>query len=337
MVKNENPKITVFMAAYNSSAYISEAISSVLLQTFKDFELLIVNDGSSDNTVNIIQSFEDERIRLIHNPENRGLVFTRNRALKEAKGDYIAILDSDDVALPERLDLQHEYMTDNLQTALCSGHADIIDERGEYTGEKFIVPTGDHVEMYMLFGNPFINSSSIFKTAVFRELNGYRNYAPAEDLDFFLRVAEKYPVTNIDHVLVKYRKHKNSTSLNSQFRIRKTESKILKDIHKRLNIDTDEAFAEIHYHLFSRNYQANTFQEFLSVLKTFKEANRNFNRYAKEPFERLLFKKWHEIISEKKAGKKTLPLLLKKELSGISHLSFKQFRRAFKQSFCAVF
>lgn len=325
------------MAAYNSSAYISEAISSVLSQTFKDFELLIVNDGSSDNTVNIIHSFEDERIRLIHNPENRGLVFTRNRALEEAKGDYLAVLDSDDVAPPDRLHLQYEYMINHPETALCSGHADIIDDRGKLTGEKFIVPTGDHVEMYMLFGNPFINSSSIFKTSVFRELNGYTNYALAEDFDFFLRVAENYIVTNIDHVLVKYRKHGDNTSLSTLHNIREIETKILKDIHQRLNMGTDEAFTKIHYHLFSRNYQANTFPQFLYVLNTLKQANRSSRRYALLPFETLLFNKWYEIIMVKNAGLIALPLLFKGEIFNISYLTFKQFRRAFKQSFRGLF
>jgi glycosyltransferase involved in cell wall biosynthesis len=333
----KSPKITVLMAAFNSSAYISEAISSILSQTFQDFELLIINDGSGDNTVNIINSFKDERIRLLHNSQNKGLVYTRNRALEEARGDYIAVLDSDDVALPDRLHLQYEFMTDNLPTALCSGHAEIIDEKGALTGEKFIVPTGKHVEMHMLFGNPFIHSSAIFNTAAFRELNGYRNYAPAEDFDLFLRIAEKYPVTNIDHVLVKYRKHGDNTSISKLYAIRETETKILRDIYKRLQMDQDETFTEIHYNVFTRNYQANTLNEFLGVFHAFKQANRRSKRYPKDPFEAYLFNKWYDLITLKKAGREALPLLFKKEVFDFSYLSFKQFRRAFKQSLRAFF
>lgn len=330
-----SPKITVFMAAYNSSAFISESISSVLSQSYGNFELLIVNDGSNDKTVDIVNSFQDERIRLIHNSRNRGLVYTRNRVLEEARGEYIAVLDSDDIAVPERIQLQYEFMSHRPDVALCSGHAEVIDESGAFTGEKFIVPTGDHVEMHMLFGNPFVNSAAIFKTSVFRELKGYGQYPVSEDFDFFLRLAEKYPVTNLDHVLVKYRKHKQSTSSSTRNLIRKTETEILKDIHQRLGIETNDAFAEVHYHLFSRNYQAKSFAEFLSVLTALKQANRRSHRYPREPFERLLFNKWQEIIAEKKAGKKTLPLLLTSELSGMTYLSFKQLRKAFKKSFWA--
>src|SRR5690606_40270561 len=87
--------------------FIKEAISSVLLQSFEDFELLVVNDGSTDQTVAAVQSFEDPRIRLIHNESNEGLVFTRNRALEEARGEFVAVLDSDDIAVPERRSEEH--------------------------------------------------------------------------------------------------------------------------------------------------------------------------------------------------------------------------------------
>src|SRR5690554_1467307 len=132
MVENmNNPKITVFMAAYNAEAFIAEAISSILNQSFEDFELLVVNDGSIDKTVDVVHSFADPRIRLIHNEKNNGLVYTRNSALDEARGEYIAVLDSDDIAVPERLQLQYDYMIQYPKIALCGGHAALIDAQGQ--------------------------------------------------------------------------------------------------------------------------------------------------------------------------------------------------------------
>jgi glycosyltransferase involved in cell wall biosynthesis len=113
------PKITVFMAAYNSENYISDSIKSILDQSFSDFELLIINDGSTDLTVDIIEKFNDPRIRLVHNDKNRGLTYTRNVALTEALGEYIAILDSDDIAVKNRLELQYNFFQQHPEYALC--------------------------------------------------------------------------------------------------------------------------------------------------------------------------------------------------------------------------
>jgi hypothetical protein len=186
--------------------------------------------------------------------------------------------------------------------------------------------------MYVLFGNPFINSAAIFKSKVFRELDGYRNYAPAEDFDFFLRVAEHYPVSNIDHILVKYRKHEGSTSLSKIFKIKDIQKKILKDMHQRLHIQLDEGLTATHLNLFSRNYSASTFSEFLSILHALKEANRKSQKYPIIPFEALLFDKWFEIITLKNAGIYAFPLLFKKEVFKNSYLTLKHLRRSFKQT-----
>ena len=102
------PIVTVFMAAYNAAQFIEKSIQSILNQTFNDFELLIVDDGSTDNTLEIIRSFTDDRITIIENKINRGLIYTRNLAIQYARGTYLAIQDSDDISLPNRLERQFE-------------------------------------------------------------------------------------------------------------------------------------------------------------------------------------------------------------------------------------
>ena len=322
------------MAAYNAEKYIKQAIPSILNQSFEDFELLIVNDGSTDQTVAAVQSFDDPRIRLIHNESNQGLVFTRNRALKEARGEFIAILDSDDIAVPERLQVQYDFMLRHTEVALCSGHAALIDEKGIATGQQFIVPTDD-VNMEVFFGNPFINPAAMFRTAVLRELGGYRDFAPAEDYDFFLRVSEKYRVGNLDQLLVYYRVHGQNTSAIKPAKIRKIETDILKDMYIRRGMPLDDRLLDLQYLLYAKNYEAMNITEVILVMNTLRQANSESGRFPIKEFDALLFKKWYEILMIKKPGRAALALLFNQEWSDISFLTFKQFRRAFKQSFWA--
>lgn len=323
------------MAAYNAADYISEAISSILQQTMEDYELLIVNDGSTDQTVEVVQSFVDPRIRLIHNDKNMGLVFTRNRALEEARGEFIAVLDSDDIAVPERLGLQYEFMRQNPAVGLSSGHAALIDESGQTTGDQFVVPTGNNINKEVFFGNPFINPAAIFKTEILKELKGYRDFAPAEDFDFFLRVSEKYPVGNIDHLLVQYRVHGRNTSAIQPGLTREIETQILKEMYKRWGMPVEEQLLALHHFLYSKNYSALSFPEIGWVLNTLKRANQTKGRFPPKELEAFLFEKWYAMIMIKRPGKAALPLLFKKGLFDFSFLTFRQLRRAFKQSFWA--
>ncbi len=113
------PLVTVSMVVFNGELHIREAIESILNQSFTDLELLIINDGSTDATLDIINQFKDPRIRLLSNDGNKGVAFTRNRSLQEARGVYFAILDSDDIAKPNRLEIQVNFMNAHPETAIC--------------------------------------------------------------------------------------------------------------------------------------------------------------------------------------------------------------------------
>lgn len=332
----DKPKITVFMAAYNASAYIEDSIASILNQTFGDFELLIVNDGSTDHSVEIIESFTDKRIRLIHNGENRGLVFTRNQLLKEARGTYIAILDSDDISFPDRLQFQYDFMTGHPQIALCGGHALLIDEHGVGLDDKFIVPFHEQLNMVLLFQNPFINSATIFKSAVLKELNGYREYAPAEDFELFFRISEKYQIANIDKVLIKYRIHHSNTSSVQAEKLHESELKIITDMQRSLGMPYDEHLLLIHFSIFSRQFQQHSFSAYLSLFKAMKAANRSSNRFPEDSFDAFLFNKWYELIRHRERNKNALFLLFNRTMFKWSYVTPKQIRKVFKQSLSAL-
>lgn len=129
------PAISILLPAYNCSRYIGQTIDSLLNQTFTNFELLIINDGSSDNTEQVIQSYSDPRINYLKNDSNKGLVYTLNRGIQEAKGNYIARMDADDIALPTRLQLQKQWLDEHPNTAAVSCTITFIDDKGNQQGD----------------------------------------------------------------------------------------------------------------------------------------------------------------------------------------------------------
>jgi len=322
------------MAAYNAANYINESIQSILDQTFEDFELLIVNDGSTDETVDIINNFKDSRIRLLHNDKNRGLTYTRNIVVNEARAEYIAILDSDDVAIHNRLELQYNFFQEHPDFALCGGHGTVIDEAGNPVADnRFTVPVGsDKIKMTLLFYNTFINSTVMYKAAVLKELNGYNDYAPAEDYELFIRISDKYPVANLDSILVKYRLHSSNTSLVQSETGRAKVHSIKEKQLTNLQITADKKLTDTFFSLLEWDYSASDFTDYLSLFTKLKAANKSLNKYPEIPFEIMLFNRWFEIICVKKAKMNALSLLLNKNIFKWSYVNFRQFRKAFKLS-----
>ena len=322
------------MAAYNAAKYITEAIQSVLDQTFEDFELLIVNDGSTDETVEMINKFQDPRIRLIHNDRNRGLVYTRNVLLHEARGEYVAILDSDDVATPNRLALQYEHFQKHPELALCGGHGRVINHAGDpIETPRLTVPLGsENIKITLLFVNTFVNSTVMYKTHVFQELKGYRDFAPAEDYELFTRIADKYVVDNIDSILVKYRDHDYNTSVVQASIGSLKVHEIKKNQLRQLHIEADQKLIEVFYSVLISNFERFDFSDYLSLFSKLKSANQKLKAYPEEAFERKLFEYWYFILMIKKAKGNALSLLFNRKLFKIKFLTAKQFRKSFKLS-----
>ncbi len=322
------------MAAYNAAKYITEAIQSVLDQTFEDFELLIVNDGSTDETVEMISKFHDPRIRLLHNDRNRGLVYTRNVLLKEARGEYIAILDSDDIAISNRLALQYEHFQKNPELALCGGHGKVINHLGEpIETPRLTVPLGsENIKITLLFWNTFVNSTVMYKKEVLLELGGYREFAPAEDYELFTRIADKYVVDNIDAVLVRYRDHDHNTSVVHASTGSIKVHEIKKNQLNRLHIEANQRLIEVHYSLLVSNFQQFNFSDYLSLFSKIKSANRKLKIYPEDTFEKWLYDYWYTILMIKKPKGNALALLFNSGLFKFKYMTAKQFRKSFKLS-----
>jgi glycosyltransferase involved in cell wall biosynthesis len=211
-----SPRVTVLVPVYNGAAYLDEAVRSVLDQTFTDFELLIIDDGSTDRSVEIIRGFADPRIRLERNERNLGLIATLNKGLGLAAGDYVARMDCDDVSLPNRLARQVDFMDRHPEVGMAGSWF----ERLENGGSKRVeTPVGDgDIRYFLIFDNTFLHSSMIFRRE-FLEHHRLRydpGFVHAEDYEFWVRCGAYTRLANIPEVLVRYRFHPGNIS--SQFR-----------------------------------------------------------------------------------------------------------------------
>lgn len=207
-----NPEISVLMSVYNGEKYLKEAIKSVLTQTFEDFEFLIINDGSTDKSEDIIESFKDSRIRLINNEKNEGLIFSLNKGLKIAMGKYIARLDCDDISLPQRLEKQYRFLEKNSEISLLGSWAELINENGSKIGTRKELPLDYYsIKFHLFYGNPLMHSSIFFRKEIIGKLEGYdEKYKYAEDYELYTRLVKKYKIINLPEVLIKFRIHNKS-------------------------------------------------------------------------------------------------------------------------------
>jgi glycosyltransferase involved in cell wall biosynthesis len=216
-----NPKISVIMPNYNAGLFIAEAIEGVLNQTFKEFEFIIIDDGSTDDSWSIIQKYaqKDPRIIALKNEKNVKICKTLNRGLEIARGDYIARMDSDDVATPTWLSTILLFMekTGNRQVGVCGSNFFMIDANGKDIGKKTFPETDEACKQAFWFRNPMGHNTVLIRKKCFAELGVYDdNFLPAEDLELWMRFGQKYKLHNIQKFLVKYRVSGNNSTIKNQ-------------------------------------------------------------------------------------------------------------------------
>lgn len=214
----KNPKVSVVMSVYNGEKYLREAVDSILNQTFTNFEFVIINDRSTDSSVEIIESYADPRIWLVHNEKNIGLTASLNRGIKLAHGKYIARMDADDISLPKRLETQLKYFDSDNSLSLCSCRAQVFKENGSIFGID--PPNVDQLMNWhllswrLLFYNPITHSSVMVKRDAFLESGGYASWAKrSQDYELWSRMSFEYKMILIPDVLIHYRYHQTAVSL----------------------------------------------------------------------------------------------------------------------------
>lgn len=201
------------MPAYNAEKYVQEAVDSVLAQSLADLELIVINDGSRDGTAAILARYTDPRLRVVHNDGNRGLIYSRNLGVAMATAEFIAFLDSDDVAFPQRLQRQHEHLLRHPETAAVGAWAQPMAADGRYRRFVWRYPgDSDFVKSTLLF-RAYVNTSTFFvRAAVMKALRFSADHPLAEDYDMYLRCARAHRIENVQEVLIACRVHAESVT-----------------------------------------------------------------------------------------------------------------------------
>ncbi|MCB0002661.1 MAG: glycosyltransferase family 2 protein, partial [Anaerolineae bacterium] len=219
MMLNSTPVVSVILPAFNAARYIHAAINSILVQTFTDFELIVIDDGSTDDTYRIVLGFTDSRMRVLRNSTNLGLVKSLNRGVDAARSGLLARMDADDCSEPDRLAIQVEWMQRNPRLGVLGSYYETFDER-HFVLDTVTLPVTDAEVRYNLYGKThcFCHPAVLMRRQALKEAGGYRDeWFPAEDLELWLRMLENWHGANVPQVLHRLRRHDSSvTSQNAR-------------------------------------------------------------------------------------------------------------------------
>ncbi len=264
------PKISVVMPAYNAEKYIGEAIDSILNQTFSDFEFIIINDGSTDRTKEIILEYDDPRIVFLENEKNCGIVTTLNKGLDRARGEYIARMDADDISLPNRFEKQVQYMDKHreigvLGSGIMKFGDEIIDEKRVFSQKP------NKLKAELLFTTCIAHPTVMMRKAILDEFQiRYEiGFAGAEDFLMWWRLAQKTNIASLSDILLNYRIHKSQVSFykgeKPKALIDKVLTERLADMNYQPFIDGREALLQ--YCLGEeKNFSPSTLKNLIDIL-----------------------------------------------------------------------
>jgi glycosyltransferase involved in cell wall biosynthesis len=253
----KSPRVSVIMPAYNCVHYIQESVNSILTQTFGDFEFIIIDDSSTDGTLDYLKTITDQRVVLIQKPQNTGYTISLNKGLELAKGDYIVRMDADDISLPQRIQKQVEFMDANPEIVCAGSSYKIIPDN------RVVIPkhTSGEILLELIITNPLAHPSVIIRSEIIKNnsITYDKTFEPAEDYKMWTELSKYGKLANIEEVLLHYRLHKKQVSVTSMAKQKKSAQTIAKDYTSQiLGSDiTEEAFY---------NYQMKTYADYEAYL-----------------------------------------------------------------------
>ncbi|MCS5420483.1 MULTISPECIES: glycosyltransferase family 2 protein [Psychrilyobacter] len=296
--------VTVLMPVYNAGEFLREAMDSILNQTYEEFEFLIINDGSTDSSVNIIESYEDERIKLVHNTENMGLIKTLNKGIEIARGKYIVRMDADDIAETNRIETQVNFMESNDDVAVAGSNGVI------FLSDKPMIkkPTDfpiryTEIRCRLLFESPIMHPAVIMRKNVLLE-NNYRyrdEYKDTEDYGLWVEIAKDHKIVNIPKKLLRYR-IVSSSMTNQALKKMSDRIRVMKKIYilglDYLGVEYSEDELDIHAEIALSStlkhfqYTKRSVEKWLHKLIA---ANNFIGRYKSEIFNREIAEQYFNV------------------------------------------
>lgn len=289
------PSLSIIMPVYNAEKYLSPAIQSALNQTYKDLELIIINDGSSDKSKVVIESFDDSRIKYFENKQNSGIVFSRNRGLELARGDFIGMLDADDIAYPNKFEEQITFLQKNREYGMVGSWARFIDDEGKpIPGSWKLTASPEMIPSIMLFKNYFLQSAVLYRKECINKFSFKKGFEIGEDYLIWYEIIKNYKAWNLQKFLVKYRIHVGGVTKLHQENKLEMEKEIFRIQLKDLKIEASDHEMKMHLliHNEKKIYEISTLQSIEKWLLKILKKNKSLGIYDQKMLKKVVFNRW---------------------------------------------
>lgn len=247
------PLVSVIMPVYNAGGFLADAVDSILAQRYHNIELIIVNDASTDGSGEYIRNLKDPRITKLENHVNRGIVLSRNRGISMARGKYVAVLDSDDIALPDRIERQVAFLEANPDHGLCGSFYHVIDSNGKKLSSVTVPVNSRDARTFLYFNVCFCHSTLMMRTNVARIYEYREGFDIIEDYEIAYRIARQWKVANIPVFTTLYRVHGSNITIGKKQKMlevrRRMDSIVLND----LGLHYNERILDMHSNFINMN------------------------------------------------------------------------------------
>ena len=248
---SSSPIFSVVMPAYNAERFVGEAIESVLAQSMPSWELLVVDDCSTDRTLEVCRSYPDPRIRVFSSPQSLNAAGARNLALEHARGEFVAFLDSDDVAVPARLERQWEFFQQNTEVGVCGTYVETFETSTSSANRATIeYPCKDGtIKATMFFYDPFVTSSVAMRASLLGKTHGpifRQEFAPSEDYEMWARLLGQTRFANLPEFLSRYRLHSSQLTQTQSSHMRKQVARVFELLFEKIGITDTQAKITLH-------------------------------------------------------------------------------------------
>lgn len=324
----KNHTVSVVLSVYNSGFYLREAINSILTQTFTDFEFLIVDDGSTDDSLEIIRSYSDKRIILIQNKNNLGLATSLNKAIRLAKGKYIARMDADDIAMPFRLYKQVMFMEKNIHLDLSGSWVKVF---GAVKNVVWRYPAlNDEIKAQIIFNSAFAHPSVIYRRDIFlkKGLLYDESVKRGQDYELWSRVIKSCKVGNIQEVLLLYRIHYKQIGKVHQSGQADTAKTIRLKLLKELDCNVSDMQYNVHENL--SYYKSSDISTASNWLVKLVEANKESKYCDEKIFNKVMLERfWATYSSKIRLFNGSLGLFIKSPIQRYALLDSKTYLKHF--------